>query len=365
MGGARATETTRRSPVTPYVPRMAAEWDLDHAGERWYGLEATCCLVDITGFTTVSERLARLGPLGAEQLTELLDHVFARMLAVAYEKGGSLLKFGGDALLLAFARDDHPRLAVEAAVAMRRALGDVRAVTGVGRVELRASMGLHTGTIHLFRTGGAHRELLVAGPDCSTTILLEHTAEPGEILVSEATAARLAPSATAQTDRGARVRTRRVAQGGPGILRAREVPATEVEAWVPTRLRERLTDRAGEAEHRAVSIAFVRYSGVDRLMEASGGDAVADALGEVVGVVQAAAECRGRDPARLRRRRRRREAHLGRRGAGHPGGRRRSRAPRRTRDRPAPLRHSASTSASTAAECSQATSARRTAARSR
>jgi hypothetical protein len=40
--------------MTPYVPRVAAEWDLDHAGERWYGLEATCCLVDITGFTSVS-----------------------------------------------------------------------------------------------------------------------------------------------------------------------------------------------------------------------------------------------------------------------------------------------------------------------
>ena len=293
VGAARVTETARRSPMTPYVPRMAAEWDLDHAGERWYELEATCCLVDITGFTTVSERLARLGPLGAEQLTELLDHVFATMLAVAYEKGGSLLKFGGDALLLAFSRDDHPRLAVEAAVAMRRALGEARAVTGVGRVELRASMGLHTGTLCLFRTGRAHRELLVAGPDCSTTILLERMAESGEILVSEATAARLAPSATTLTDRGARVRTRRIAPGGPGILRAREVPASEVEAWVPTRLRARLTDRAGEAEHRAVSIAFVRYSGVDGLLARAGADAVADALEEVVRAVQASAELEG------------------------------------------------------------------------
>jgi class 3 adenylate cyclase/tetratricopeptide (TPR) repeat protein len=292
-GGGTVTETTRRSPMTPYVPRMAAEWDLDHEGERWYGLPATCCFVDITGFTTVSERLARLGPLGAEQLTELLDQVFGHMLAVAYEKGGSLLKFGGDALLLAFARDDHPRLAVEAAVAMRRALSEERTTTGVGRVELRASMGLHTGTLFLFRTGGAHRELLVAGPDCSTTILLERGASSGEILVSESTAASLAPSATTATDRGARVRTRRVAEGGPGILRAREVPTSAVEAWVPTRLRERLTERAGEAEHRNASIAFVRYSGVDRLMDGSGGDAVADALDEIVSAVQSAAEHEG------------------------------------------------------------------------
>lgn len=286
-------DTVRRSPMTSYVPRVAAEWDLDHAGERWYGLEATGCMVDITGFTTVSERLAKLGPLGAEQLTELLDHVFAHMLAVAYEKGGTLLKFGGDALLLAFARDDHPRLAVEAAVAMRRALGDARASTGVGRVELRASMGLHTGTLHFFRVGGAHRELLVAGPDCSTTILMERIAASGEILVSDAVGARLAPSATTPLGHGLRVRTRRVVEGGPGLLRARAVPAGEVEAWIPTRLRARLTERAGEAEHRAVTIAFVRYSGVDRLLEDAGGDVVANALEDVVGVVQAAADHEG------------------------------------------------------------------------
>jgi class 3 adenylate cyclase/tetratricopeptide (TPR) repeat protein len=282
-----------RSPMTPYVPRLAAEWDLDHLGERWYGLEATGCLVDITGFTTVSERLSKLGPLGAEQLTELLDHVFAQMLSVAYDKGGTLLKFGGDALLLAFSRDDHPRLAVEAAVAMRRALADARASTEVGRVALRASMGLHTGTLHLFRVGGAHREFLVAGPDCSTTILMERVAEPGEILVSDALGARLAPTSTSPTQRGLRVRTRRVVEGGPGILRARDVPRGEVEAWVPTRLRTRLSERAGEAEHRAVTIAFVRLSGLDRLLEAASGNEVADALEEVVSVVQAAADEEG------------------------------------------------------------------------
>ena len=287
------SRSTLRSAMTPYVPRVAAEWDLDHAGERWYGLEATSCLVDITGFTTISERLSRLGPLGAEQLTELLDHVFGHLLAVAYEKGGTLLKFGGDALLLAFARDDHPRLAVEAAVAMRHALSDARAATGVGNVVLRASMGLHSGTLQLFRVGDTHRELLVAGPDCSTTILLERMASTGEILVSEATAARLPPSWTVQTEHGHRVRTRRVTHGGPGILRARDVPVDDVAAWVPVRLRERLAERAGEAEHRAVSIAFVRYSGVDRLLERHGGEAVADALHEVVAVAQVAAEAEG------------------------------------------------------------------------
>jgi class 3 adenylate cyclase/tetratricopeptide (TPR) repeat protein len=287
------TVTAHRSPLTPYVARMAAEWDLDHAGERWYDLDATTCLVDITGFTSISERLARRGPIGAEQLTELLDHVFSHMLAVAYDKGGTLLKFGGDALLLAFARDDHPRLAVEASVAMRRALADARADTALGRVHLRASFGVHTGTLQLYRVGDAHRELLVAGPDCSTAILLERSAESGEIIVSAATADRLPAAATRATDHGFRVRTRQSAPGGPGLRRAREVPTSEVEAWVPAPLRGRLTERSGEAEHRVSSIAFVRFSGVDRCYEAAGGDAVADALEELASAVHRAVDEEG------------------------------------------------------------------------
>ena len=52
-------------------------------------MEATCCFVDISGFTALSERLARQGRIGAEELTEVLNHVFSRMLGVAYGKGGA------------------------------------------------------------------------------------------------------------------------------------------------------------------------------------------------------------------------------------------------------------------------------------
>ena len=103
----------------PYVPRMGAEWDLDAPGEMWREVPATCCFVDISGFTALSERLERRGRIGAEELTVVLNHVFSRMLEIAYGKGGALLKFGGDALLLAFGGDNHARMAAEAAVAMR------------------------------------------------------------------------------------------------------------------------------------------------------------------------------------------------------------------------------------------------------
>ncbi len=140
-----------------YAPRMAVEWDLDTPDVLWRETDATYCFVDISGFTALSERLARRGRIGAEELTEVLNHVFSRMLEVAYQKGGALLKFGGDALLLAFMGDDHATMAAESAVAMRAALREARTLpTSVGRVNLRMSIGVHSGAFHAFRVGDPH-----------------------------------------------------------------------------------------------------------------------------------------------------------------------------------------------------------------
>ncbi len=283
-----------RSPgsvLSAYIPRMTAEWELDAPGALWRELDATCCFVDISGFTALSERLARRGRIGAEELTEVLNHVFSRMLEVAYGKGGALLKFGGDALLLAFTGDDHPRLAAEAAVAMRTALREAKTLpTSVGRVNLKMSVGLHTGIFHLFRVGSAHRELLVTGPAASATTRMEGAADAGEIVLSPATAARLAAGAVgAAKEDGWLLRWRQAPEGGPGPIPARPVPAAAVEESVPLALRARLAQRAGESEHRVACVGFVKFSGVDDLLAAEGPDRTAEALDAVVRTVQEAA----------------------------------------------------------------------------
>jgi class 3 adenylate cyclase len=271
---------------------MGAEWELDAPGARWRELDATCCFVDISGFTALSERLARRGRIGAEELTEVLNHVFSRMLEVAYSKGGALLKFGGDALLLAFTGDDHPRLGAEAAVAMRAALREARTLpTSVGRVNLRMSVGLHSGTFHLFRVGLSHRELLITGPAASETTRMEGTADAGEIVVSADCAERLPKGAVGQPKGdGHLLRWRRVVEGGPGPIPAREIPEGAVESSVPVALRLRLAQRGGDSEHRQAGVGFVKFLGTDDLIEAEGPAATADALDAIVQTVQYAAD---------------------------------------------------------------------------
>ncbi|MDQ1468345.1 MAG: hypothetical protein QOH10_2760, partial [Actinomycetota bacterium] len=283
------------SALAAYLPRFTTEWDLLNPDARWRELDASLCFVDISGFTKLSERLARRGRVGAEELTEVLDNVFSRMLAVAYEKGGVLLKFGGDALLFAFDRDDHASLAVQSAVAMRAALRGARTLpTSVGRINLRMSTGVHTGPCHLFRVGSSHQELIVCGPGASTVARMEHTAAAGEILVSAATAQRLpARSVGSAKGDGFLLRTRTVEPGGPGPGVRAPVNDADVIRGLPVALRSYLAQGRAESAHRIATVAFIRFESVDELLVSAGPDGVADALDELMENVQDATAAEG------------------------------------------------------------------------
>ena len=139
--------------------------------------------VDISGFTKLSERLARAGREGAEHLVDTISACFSTLLAEAYAEGGSLLKFGGDALLLWFTGEEHALRACTSAVGMRatlRRIGRVRA--GGSSVVLRMSVGVHSGEYETYLVGGSHREYIVAGPAASSVVALESHAEAGHLI---------------------------------------------------------------------------------------------------------------------------------------------------------------------------------------
>lgn len=280
------------SALERYVPRIATDWEQDAGSRKWQEFDATLCFVDISGFTNLSEKLARRGRIGAEELTGVLNFVFGRMLELTYLQGGSLLKFGGDALLLMFSGYDHATRAASAAVEMRAALRNAASYeTSVGKLRLKMSVGMHSGTIHLFRTGVSHRELVIAGPGGTTTTEMEHTADPGEIVVSSGTKERL-PDGAATTPKGdgwiLKWRKAHCIAPGPVVKEDRDEDA--VRAWVPTALRDYLSAGSPEPEHRIATIGFVRFCGIDARMEVEGPEWVANALDLTVGAIQSAAD---------------------------------------------------------------------------
>ncbi len=251
-----------------YLPRMTIRWLADEPGVRVKTVEATAVFVDVAGFTAMSERLARMGRVGAEEVADAIGEVFGTLLTTAYENGGSLLKFGGDALLLLFTGEDHPLRAVRAAVGMRTSLRDLGPIaTSAGQVRLRVSAGVHSDTFECFLVGEAHRELIVAGRAMSTTVAMEAAARSGETVVSAATAAHLpAGLVTEQRGEGRLLsRNARVEHSSGLRLPDSRLEQEELLRGIPVALREHVAAHDRDSEHRRASIAFIGFAGVDQL----------------------------------------------------------------------------------------------------
>ena len=289
----QAVDTTDLLPnLLPYVPRLVVDWATDTADQRWQVVDGSLLFVDVSGFTKLSERLARHGKVGAEEVVDVIGGCFTALLAVAYEGGGSLLKFGGDALLLLFTGPDHPARAAGAAVGMQRRLAQVgRLETTAGRVVLRMSAGVHSGEFGCFLVGDSHRELLLAGPAVTTTVAMEAAASAGQVIVSHTTAAAL-PGVLLGEPLGPGIRVRRTTPPSVehNVAEPLVRPGFDTAPYLPTSLRHHLNAGGGEPEHRQVSVAFIHFDGTDALYEREGPAAVSDALDELVTDVQRAAD---------------------------------------------------------------------------
>ena len=149
--------------------------------------------IDIAGFTPLTERLARHGKAGVEQLVDALGDVIGPHVSIACALGGDTLKFGGDALLVLFAGDGHERRACAAAYEMQCALRPFRRMrTSAGIMSLRASAAVASGVVQLFLVGDAFCEVVLAGAVTSEVMGLERRARAGKVLLGHMTGEALA-----------------------------------------------------------------------------------------------------------------------------------------------------------------------------
>ena len=274
----------------PYVPAVVIDWLRESPDASHRMVDGTLAFIDISGFTRLTERFARAGKVGAEEVSQILNAAFVSLLDVAYEYGADLIKWGGDGVLLLFQGDGHAVAACAAASEMRRTLRRAGKVTGTaGSATLRMSAGVHSGQVMFFLVGTRHRELIVTGPAATQTAVIEAAAEAGQVAISPGTAALLGPRP------GGAVK-------GPGYLLGsapkvpprparcvRDVTGLDLERCLPPPVAENLLAGGHEGEHRRVAIAFVEFSGTDRLLTAHGAEAMAALLQPVISAAQDAA----------------------------------------------------------------------------
>jgi len=269
----------------PYVPQFLVGWP---ESIKYRRLDGSLVHVDISGFTAMSERLARKGKVGAEEVSMVLNNTFTELLTVAGELGGDLLKFGGDALLLLFKDDGHAVRAVRASALMRsrlRSIGKVQ--TPAGRVDLKMTVGVHSGELDAFLVGESHRELILVGPGVTKTVEVEEAADAGEILLSPASAAALPAGLLGD-------------RKGPGVLLAKtpsvgayEPPiiscTAECRGLVPAALRP-VIESPSDGEHRRITVGFIKFTGIDEMLGSETRDDIAEKFNNLITLTQSAVE---------------------------------------------------------------------------
>ena len=279
-----------RGSFEPYLPRLVVEWAAHEPPEPWRELDGSLVSVDLAGFTALAERLQAKGRAGAEELVLAVSGVFEGLIGIAYRRGGDVLKFRGDALLLLFSGDVHAERACRAASEMQWFIEHTgERMSSVGEVELRMATGVYSGPCHFFLVESSHRELVVAGPAATATIQLEDAAGAGEVLISPATAAAVDPSWLAGERGGAALLRldRDPDAAAPPVFEAEaaEPSGLELEAYLPAPLRGYLRLADGEAEHRQVTAAFLKFTGVEALLAKGGPEAVSEPLAELGALV--------------------------------------------------------------------------------
>jgi class 3 adenylate cyclase len=187
-------ETRIRSALSRYLSSDVVDLIVADPGKLKLGGErrqVTVLFADVCGFTRLSETLP------PETIVALLNELFTFATEIVQKRGGIIDKFIGDSVMAVWGTPEgHPDdalRAVQAAEDLRRWLdtGNRRWRQKWG-VEVNLAIGIHSGLAVAGNVGSDKRmEYTVIGDAVNVAARLESMAQPGQILVSEATRALL------------------------------------------------------------------------------------------------------------------------------------------------------------------------------
>ncbi|MFC1897249.1 adenylate/guanylate cyclase domain-containing protein [Chloroflexota bacterium] len=269
------------STVVSYLPNILLDtiYRYPDRSPPWIdSLEGSLLLADISGFTSISERLAEVGKEGAEWLTSIINQYFHSMLDIARKYDGTKIKFGGDALLLLFKSENHAHRAVAAALAMQQATRKLTTFH-VGKYHIRLSMtvGVHSGVFWSTVAGlpNSRMQHFILGQEASRVDDVQATAVAGELLITKETLDMLGELCLTEShDNFYRVIRLSKRIPSPPIIEQEVIfPISLVNkllAYLPPPIAQVLQSggqaKGIEGEHRKVSIAFINLIGVNELL---------------------------------------------------------------------------------------------------
>lgn len=176
-----------------YLPsRVVEKIKVDPSAKKVEGERrtVTVAFADLSGFTALSETM------DPEDIADIINNFFTRMMKIVFKYEGSVDKFLGDALMVLFgapiAHYDDPERAVRAALEMQQEMVEFNAEKKFEQ-PLSMSIGINTGPAVALNVGSEQRmEYTVIGDTVNLAARLEGVSKAGEIIISHNTFQKIA-----------------------------------------------------------------------------------------------------------------------------------------------------------------------------
>ena len=145
-------------------------------------IEGTVMFIDVCGFTKISESAP------ANEVVKLINTYFDSMVKEIMVQEGFIDKFIGDAIMAVFRGEYHLDRALDAALAVRRAINNLPFAEGDASFRPKVSIGIKSGEMISGNIGSASLKRLdytVIGDTVNTAARIQDAAQANQILISE------------------------------------------------------------------------------------------------------------------------------------------------------------------------------------
>lgn len=145
-------------------------------------VESSVAFMDICSFTSISETES------PDTVVKLLNRYFDVMVKEIIAQGGLVDKFIGDAIMAVFHGDYHLDRAIDACLAIRKALAEMNSEPNGTAFSPKVSIGINSGEMIAGNIGSASLRRLdytVIGDSVNTAQRLQSLAKEGQILITE------------------------------------------------------------------------------------------------------------------------------------------------------------------------------------
>lgn len=232
-------------------------------------LKCAVLFADISGFTSLTERLAAQGPDGAEELTHLLNNYLGQLIDLIISYGGDIVKFAGDALLALWPqeilKEDLKTLNQRVAQCCLIIQERLHNYPVASDVHLSIKLAIGSGEVLIQTLGGifGRWEFLVAGSPLNQISDANKYAKAGQILISPEVLDLIKDNIEVVTDENHSIQLKNITnpQSFTPInrIKATAQTAAAMRAFIPGAIRTRID--AGQtdwlAELRNITVLFV------------------------------------------------------------------------------------------------------------